>query len=300
MKAEQLVQLIRNRYEAKNSVYNQCVVLEQVPDGTGMSVGRWIDVAVFQMWESKGLTRSAFEVKVSRQDFLHELQHPLKHQWCHDNFHEFWFVAPKDVIQIEELPTKAGWMYPRGKGLAIARNAVRNRNPRLDDQLLAAFMRAAYKEIKSASKVEVETILAKDRYYQDAKIISQAVDRFLEKRGVRVYLSDLSDIEVVVGALEQATLDKELIQDREHLLYLLQRFQANIQGLFTNFAVIAKRALLEKEETGKYIVERFGGNDEMALETLKRKKNGKLNFHDKHFADVLETILSWNKEFPSK
>ena len=78
--AEQLVSLVRERFELKNGVFNQCVVLEQVPDGTGAIQHRWIDVAVFQIWESKGLTRSAFEVKVSRSDFLHELQHSEKHQ----------------------------------------------------------------------------------------------------------------------------------------------------------------------------------------------------------------------------
>lgn len=82
MEAKELVDLIRKRYHTAKDGFNPAVVLEQVPDGTGMFQGRWIDVAVFQMWASKGLTRAAFEVKVSRSDFLSELQNPEKHQWC--------------------------------------------------------------------------------------------------------------------------------------------------------------------------------------------------------------------------
>jgi len=79
MKAEELVALIRKKYKTDTNGYNPCVVLEQVPDGTGMYQSRWIDVAVFQMWTSKGLTRTAFEIKVSRSDFLSEIQNPQKH-----------------------------------------------------------------------------------------------------------------------------------------------------------------------------------------------------------------------------
>ena len=41
---------------------------------TQWAQSRWIDVAVFQMWKTKGLTRSAFEIKVSRSDFISEMR----------------------------------------------------------------------------------------------------------------------------------------------------------------------------------------------------------------------------------
>jgi hypothetical protein len=111
MKASDLVNLIRAKYETNSRGFNPYVILEQVPDGTGGYQNRWIDVAVFQMWPSKGLSRSAFEVKIDRADFIHELSHPEKHQWCKDCFHQFWIVAPKDIVQIEELPIGVG-NYP--------------------------------------------------------------------------------------------------------------------------------------------------------------------------------------------
>ncbi|MBU2177548.1 MAG: hypothetical protein KJ556_20850, partial [Gammaproteobacteria bacterium] len=132
-KAEDLVTLIRKKYKTDANGYNPCVVLEQVPDGTGMYQSRWIDVAVFQMWASKGLTRTAFEIKVSRSDFLSEIQSPQKHAWCRESFHYFFFVAPKDIIQVEELPDGVGWLYPRGSQLCTGRQARINDNPKLDD-----------------------------------------------------------------------------------------------------------------------------------------------------------------------
>jgi len=294
MKSEELVQLIRNRFESRNGTYNQCVVLEQVPDGTGGNQTRWIDVAAFQMWESKGLTRSAFEVKVSRQDFINELRHPEKHQWCFDCFHEFWFVAPKEVIQIEELPAGAGWMYPRGKGLATARNAVRNRNPKLDDHLLSAFMRAAYKEIQQASKVESKKIIDNDKGCQDAKIVLKGVEAFLEKRGKHTYLYDLPGIDVVVERLEEATLDKEVQRDRDQIQAILNHFQSSIQDLFSVFALVAHRSLLEKDETGRYIARQYGGVDEFTLDTM-RRVNGKMTDSEKRSTELLEIILNWGK-----
>jgi hypothetical protein len=144
--AEYLVNLIRQRYPVyRDDGFHRYVVLEQVPDGTGMYQGHWIDVAVFHMWPSSGLLRSAFEIKISRSDFLRELQYPNKYKWVQDSFHEFWYVAPQGVIKREELPANAGWLCPRANKLTVKRHAVKNENPKLDDLLLAGFMRAAAK-----------------------------------------------------------------------------------------------------------------------------------------------------------
>jgi len=295
MKAEELVQLLRKRFESRNTGFNQCVVLEQVPDGTGMSQKRWIDIAVFQMWESKGLTRSAFEIKVSRHDFLQELAHPEKHQWCQDCFHEFWFVAPKDIIQIDELPTGVGWMYPRGSNsLAIAKNAVRNRKPRLDDSLLAAFMRAAYKEIQSSGKLALETALANSDKYKTAKYYETAVEKFCEQRGTLRYHPSIEGPDAIIKMLESSTADKEMAKDRDQILGMLNRFQDSILDLFSIFAVVAQRSLLEKDKAGRNIISRYGGVDEFTLDTL-RRVNGKMPDSERRSIELLEVILNWGK-----
>ena len=66
---EELRVLVRNRYKDPGAY----VVLEEVSSGTGWRGRGWVDMAVFNMWPSKGLTRRAFELKVSRSDFTRHI-----------------------------------------------------------------------------------------------------------------------------------------------------------------------------------------------------------------------------------
>lgn len=291
-KSEDLITLIRQRYSSRNSLYNKCVVLEQVPDGTGMNQNRWIDAAVFEMWPSKGLTRSAFEVKVSRSDFLRELDMPEKHKWCEDSFHYLYFVAPKEVIQLAELPKGIGWLYPRGDKLCVARHATRNPTPVLDDNLLAGFMRAAYKEIDAASKLTSKVVLAGSREYKEATAYQGAVHKFLHERGIPPPYED--SLENIYAKLTEATMDKQLKQDYEHLLSVSGSFQKAIANLATLFLVIAKRSLLARNEMGEYITKAYNVRDEDAIEILKEMaKESKFSDYQKRYAEVIELLLNW-------
>lgn len=299
MTAEDLVKLIRQRYPLNrpNGLYQTHVVLEQVPDGTGMHQGHWIDVAVFDLWPSEGLLRSAFEIKVSRSDFIRELQHPNKYKWVLECFHKFWFVAPKDVIQLEELPVNAGWMCPRGNKLVVKRHAVQNPNPKLDDVLLAAFMRAAAKEIARVNSTTVKDILEKSTEHQLAKLYQEAVTMFTNQRGLRKYEQPKSP-EEIVGWLSDATMDKQLKEDREHLLDIAGRFQREIVSLLNVFLIIANKGLFARDQLGKYIVSAYGGEDNESIETLKQcAKGAKAMDSQKRYAQVIELILNWDKEF---
>lgn len=293
-KAEDLVLLIRKRFESRNGLYNQYIVLEQVPDGTGGNQTRWIDAAVFQMWPSKGLTRAAFEIKISRSDFLHELQMPEKHQWCRDSFHEFWFVAPKGIIQLEELPKGIGWMYPHGGNLCVARNAIRNDKVFLNDDLLAGLMRAAYKEIQSANKLSKKKILEDSREYKEARFYYEAIQRFFNNRNIIMPFPDSSD--AIYSKLEEATIDKKLKQDCDQLLRISGRFQREIANLLNIFLVIARKSIVARDEMGNYIVKEYGVNDENGVEILKELANNpKASDYQKRYAEILTLIMNWEK-----
>lgn len=299
-KAEDLVTLLKKRYVTDDGAYNPCVVLEQVPDGTGWTQSRWIDVAVFQMWKTKGLTRSAFEVKVSRSDFISELSNPQKHQWCKECFHYFWFVAPKNVIQLEELPPNVGWMYPKGNKLAVARHAVKNESPKLDDSLLAAFMRAAYKMLKKTEQITSREVMANDPEHQRAMRYMKGTIQFLNSRGKNSFLLDDSE-QNIIETLEEATMDKQLLQDREHLLNVTGQFQRNITALLTIFEVIASKSLLERDDLGNYIVTTYGGHDSDGLKALKeRAKDKKTTDYEKAYAELVELVMNLGNGSKSK
>jgi hypothetical protein len=296
--AEDLVKLIRQRYPLdRPNGFQTHVVLEQVPDATGIHQGHWIDVAVFDLWPSKGLLRSAFEIKVSRSDFIRELQHPYKYKWVLESFHEFWFVAPKDVIQLSELPVNVGWMCPRGNKLVIKRHAVQNPNPKLDDLLLAAFMRAAAKEIARVNSTVVKDILQNSEEHQLAKLYQEAVSIFIHQRGLRKYEQPKST-EDIVSWLSDATMDNQLKDDRNHLLEIAARFQREIVSLLNIFLIIANKGLFARDQLGKYVVTAYGGDDEEGLETLKKcLKDARAMDSQKRYAQTIELILNWDKEF---
>jgi len=295
-KAEDIVRLIRARYPSGENGAGEWVVLEQVPDGTSMHQRRWIDVAAFSMWLKNGLSRVAFEVKVDRSDFLRELNNPVKHAWCQECFHLFYFVAPKGVIQVEELPPGVGWLYPRGERLCTARQAKRNPSPRLDDVLLAGFMRAAGKELNRDKAAQFGAMLAAHDGYRSAQRFEKATRRFLTERGKEVYYSQDGE-EEIYKALVDATMDNELLADRELFLTLTGRFQKDIAALLDLMIVLAKRAIFARNEVGQNIIGRFGGTQFQGdtIEELRKHLNDpKSRDHLKQYATFLDTLLAWD------
>ena len=179
-------------------------------------------------------------------------------------------MAPADIIQVEELPVGAGFMYPRGDKLCIKRHAVRNPNPKLDDVLLAAFMRSAWKSIKAARSTSEKEILAASTVYQRAEMYEDAIIAFLNSR-VHPYGTP-KDKEQIISWLRESTMDLELKKERDHLLGLLDAFQNNLLDAVSNFLVLSGKALLEKDKLGHYLLSTWGGNDKAALEVMGKRK----------------------------
>jgi hypothetical protein len=271
----ELVQLLREKYGTDHLANGNhpTVLLEQVANGTGFDAGRWIDAVVFEMWPSKGFIRRAFELKVSRTDFLRELNNPVKFQWCFKHFHQFWYVAPKDVIQVEELPQGAGWLYPSSGGkLITGRIASHNTNPELNDELLASFMRSADKEKEKFARSDKAQYLQNDSGYKRAKTFENATRKFLERRNPQYfYVPETEDD--ITKALEDATMDKEVKSDKELLMSVADRFQDQLAELFNTFAVIASKGVLAKDEAGKAILDRWGNQEPLDKESLKKLRD---------------------------
>ena len=280
--SQELMLLIKDKYKSHKGSFDPTVVLEEVPNGTGGHQSRWIDAAVFEMWPSKGLSRSAFEIKVSRQDFLHELQQPEKHLWCQECFHYFWFVAPKDVVKsLDELPAGAGWMYPSGTRLCIKKHAARNDSPRLDDKLLAAFMRAASKRIDTIGEAARRELNANNPELSKAKEYEKAVVKFLTDNGRKNYHPWPEDAAGILSMIYEAKMDKGLKEDREHLETIARRFQESVISLMNMFLVVANKGLMARNELGEHIVSAFGSPaDESVFILKKHQKDNWQEIHD--------------------
>ena len=121
-------------------------VFSELRDGTGFqSNGQQIDVFAMHTWPSKGFNRIAYEVKVSRADFIREMQDPSKRTWAMDISHQFYFVAPAEVIKVGELPLECGFLAVTKNGDKLRTVKVApHRTPRGLKMLeIAAILRAA-------------------------------------------------------------------------------------------------------------------------------------------------------------
>jgi len=290
--SKDIANMIRMRYGPPDHV-----TLFEVPDGTGMYTNRHIDAAVFSLWPSKGLTRAAIEIKVSRGDFIRELQNPAKHKWCQECFHEFWFAGPKEVFLVDELPVGAGLMVPHGDKLVIKKHAVRNPVPKLDDSLLAAFMRAAAKEIEIEAKRGEKEILENSGDYKKAKIYQAAVDKYCGMRHALGSLNEYEDVDGIVGVIEKAAGKNLFEQDRDHFLEVTGKFQRDMAEFFMLFAEIAHRNLIERDKLGRYIIGQWGGIDEHTFEALRAStKDPKNQDYKAKYAAAVELIMAWAGE----
>lgn len=74
---------------------------------------RFIDVLAVPIY--KGASPISFELKVSREDFLAELNQPLKRQAGMAIAAYFYFVAPPGIVDLDELPAECGLKVWNGR-----------------------------------------------------------------------------------------------------------------------------------------------------------------------------------------
>ena len=80
--------------------------------GYGVDAEQRIDAYVVGMW--KDLIRIAYEIKVSRSDFLHEIKHPNKARRALAFSNRYFFATPVGLVKPEELPPWAGLIEVMG------------------------------------------------------------------------------------------------------------------------------------------------------------------------------------------
>lgn len=90
--------------------YHQLPVFFELRIGTGRTQGaeQRIDAFALHPYPSLGHHRTAYEIKVSRSDFLRELKKPNKRRAALRFSNEFYFIAPPAIIHRSEVPLECG------------------------------------------------------------------------------------------------------------------------------------------------------------------------------------------------
>lgn len=110
--------LLEERYR-EGRIHEEWVFFREFNVGEG----RKIDAFAMNCWNSKHYRRIAFEIKVSRADFLNELKDHTKRQPAIAISNEFFFVTLPGVVQPGEIPEACGHMEAQANGLKIRKAA---------------------------------------------------------------------------------------------------------------------------------------------------------------------------------
>jgi hypothetical protein len=109
MSADQVIDGLEKRYPL-----NEWAFIREVASGTGWITNR-LDVWSIHFWSPGEII--AFEVKVSRSDFKHELEQPEKRAFALSASTRFYFATPAKLVRPEEVPAECGliWVYEDGR-----------------------------------------------------------------------------------------------------------------------------------------------------------------------------------------
>jgi hypothetical protein len=130
-------------------------MLTEVGDGTGAKLSRWADAIVMSLWPSRGLELHGFEVKVSRSDWVKELQDPSKAEAVCKYCDRWWVVVGDEtIVKPGELPKTWGLLVPFGDGLKVAVSAPELAPIAFDRAFVAAIMRRATQQAFGAGELK--------------------------------------------------------------------------------------------------------------------------------------------------
>lgn len=144
IKAKDIVEVLRERYAPPEWAF-----FSELRAGTGYrsfkrkgrNPEQRFDGWAINCYPSKNHIIACFEVKVSRQDFLNEINNPDKRAQAIAFSNEFYFVVPEGLVEVQEIPKECGLMEVKGKGITIRKKPIFNSNPKLDWGLVASIAR---------------------------------------------------------------------------------------------------------------------------------------------------------------
>lgn len=105
MNASTILSTLADRYSRENCLFFPEL---RIGAGYGKDAEQRIDAWVMFTYASKQFHRIAFEIKVSRSDFLGELRKPIKRRYALLLSNEFYFATPPGLIKPGELPPECG------------------------------------------------------------------------------------------------------------------------------------------------------------------------------------------------
>lgn len=208
--------LLRQKYQR-----DRYALFFDVPDACGFDARRRIDAVAIGIWQSVGREVEAFELKVSRSDWLRELKQVNKADPFIAVCDRFWLVtADSTIAKLDEIPACWGWMSATKNGLRVQRPAQRLPNDKkampwaftvglmrkLQDDLLASpdvrtHIDAKVKE--ATESVDQRIKWATQRAQDDLKRNQEAIAEFEKASGLQFSQWGMGNIGAIAGQLRK-------------------------------------------------------------------------------------------------
>lgn len=216
--AKDLVAMLAERHSGREWAF-----VTEVPNGTASRRCRVADAMAMGLWAKTGIHLHGFEVKIARSDWRKELEDSGKSSSFEAVCHYWWIVAPKNVVNIEEIPATWGWLYPEKDRLRVAKKATFNQSAVMTYDIYAATLRRA-QSVVTPEKLELESIktAAWNKGYQAGK------DRAQNSRELLVAKKQLEVLQENVRLFKEQTgidisTNNSLARTTGEIVNLLQR-----------------------------------------------------------------------------
>ena len=206
---------LKYRYENSSQIAREWILMFEVGVTTG-GAERYIDAVAFNCWKSKEFKKIAFEIKVSRADFLNEVRDPTKRIPAMTFFDEFYFVAPVGIIPYDEVPRGCGLMEVGDQGVITIKKRIQkyfHEAAPFTNGLLMSLVRNAYNQgfkdgserVQMSGPDELYKMIKKDFQYMETAIASEQPVAYSK------------EIHRLAQKMAKTIKDKGLLEDHEEL-----------------------------------------------------------------------------------
>lgn len=164
--------LLRKRYQ-----HPEWALMFEVANGTGHHGKSYADAVAMNLYPSRGLSILGFEIKVSKQDFMREIEKPDKSVPVQQFCDQWWLVAPAKAVDESLLPKAWGWLRADDDRLVQVKAA-----PDLEAKSLSRpFIAALVRRQNAADASEVDK-LVRDQVEMHRKNDREHIERAIKNR----------------------------------------------------------------------------------------------------------------------
>jgi hypothetical protein len=252
------------------------VFLRQVPDGTSMAKERTADAMAIGCWNSTGgNVIHGYEAKVSRSDWLKEIQQVEKSARFTQQIHYWWIAAPEGIVKLEEMPADWGLKIVRrdaagGYRVKVAKPATLHKKPVISFGLVCAMTRRAFRaspdrkalSIKLAAELERGIQIGEGRNkrnldatslmeVQELQRLKRTVEDFEAASGVKISMwqgEEIGDAVRVVRNNGHAARHWEHLRDS--VKHIMERCETALKQMANNEAKKSAEPGTVKAEPG--------------------------------------------------